>query len=30
MTPGGIRVRNVALPVLGRAYAVYCLAMNGE
>ncbi|MGW4793718.1 metallophosphoesterase [Nonomuraea sp. MG754425] len=25
MTPGGIRVRNVALPVLGRAYAVYCL-----
>ncbi|MFI6599858.1 metallophosphoesterase [Nonomuraea sp. NPDC050536] len=28
MTPGGIRVRNVALPVLGRAYGVYCL--NGE
>ncbi|MFG1945180.1 metallophosphoesterase [Nonomuraea sp. NPDC048826] len=26
MTSGGIRVRNVALPVLGRAYAVYCLA----
>jgi Icc-related predicted phosphoesterase len=25
MTPGGIRVRNVALPVLTRAYAVYCL-----
>ncbi|GAA1635995.1 metallophosphoesterase [Nonomuraea maheshkhaliensis] len=25
MTPGGIRVRNVALPVLNRAYAVYCL-----
>ncbi|MEV0346749.1 metallophosphoesterase [Nonomuraea sp. NPDC050680] len=25
MTPGGIRVRNVALPVLGRAYGVYCL-----
>ncbi|MEV0597152.1 metallophosphoesterase family protein [Nonomuraea cavernae] len=25
LTPGGIRVRNVALPVLGRAYAVYCL-----
>lgn len=24
-TPGGVRVRNVALPVLGRAYAVYCL-----
>lgn len=26
MTSGGIRVRNVALPVLGAAYAVYCLA----
>jgi Icc-related predicted phosphoesterase len=25
LTPGGIRVRNVALPVLGRAYAIYCL-----
>ncbi|GAA3006658.1 metallophosphoesterase family protein [Streptosporangium longisporum] len=25
VTPGGIRVRNVALPVLGQAYAVYCL-----
>nr|WP_218008231.1 metallophosphoesterase [Herbidospora sakaeratensis] len=25
MTPGGIRVRNVALPVLRRAYATYCL-----
>ncbi|MFF5208687.1 metallophosphoesterase [Streptosporangium sp. NPDC000396] len=25
ITPGGIRVRNVALPVLGRAYGVYCL-----
>jgi Icc-related predicted phosphoesterase len=24
-TPAGVRVRNVALPVLGRAYAVYCL-----
>ncbi|PRX96147.1 metallophosphoesterase family protein [Allonocardiopsis opalescens] len=24
-TPGGVPVRNVALPVLGRAYAVYCL-----
>ena len=23
MTPGGVRVRNVALPVLGRPYAVY-------
>lgn len=28
MTSGGIRVRNVALPVLGRAYAVYCLACD--
>ncbi|MEU4544010.1 metallophosphoesterase family protein [Nonomuraea dietziae] len=26
MTPGGIRVRNVALPVLGRAYGIYCLS----
>ncbi|MFI6792134.1 metallophosphoesterase [Nonomuraea sp. NPDC050383] len=25
LTPGGIRVRNVALPVLGKAYGVYCL-----
>ncbi|MEU8268943.1 metallophosphoesterase [Sphaerisporangium sp. NPDC049002] len=25
VTPGGVRVRNVALPVLSRAYAVYCL-----
>jgi Icc-related predicted phosphoesterase len=25
LTPGGIRVRNVALPVLGYAYGVYCL-----
>jgi len=24
-TPGGAPVRNVALPVLKRAYAVYCL-----
>jgi Icc-related predicted phosphoesterase len=24
-TPAGVRVRNVALPVLNRAYAVYCL-----
>lgn len=23
MTPGGVRVRNVALPVIRRAYAVY-------
>ncbi|GAA3441710.1 metallophosphoesterase family protein [Planomonospora venezuelensis] len=28
ITSAGIRVRNVALPVLGRAYGVYCL--NGE
>jgi Icc-related predicted phosphoesterase len=28
MTPGGVRVRNVAMPVLGHAYAVYCL--DGE
>jgi Icc-related predicted phosphoesterase len=26
LTPGGVAVRNVALPVLGCAYAVYCLA----
>jgi hypothetical protein len=26
LTPGGISVRNVALPVLRCAYAVYCLA----
>lgn len=24
-TSGGVRVRNVAMPVLGRAYAIYCL-----
>lgn len=24
-TPGGIRVRNVAQPVINRAYNVYCL-----
>ena len=29
-TPGGVRVRNVALPVLGRAYAVYCLNGKGS
>jgi Icc-related predicted phosphoesterase len=28
VTPGGVRVRNVALPVLRRAYAVYCLGGN--
>ncbi|MEV4258114.1 hypothetical protein AB0J52_33560, partial [Spirillospora sp. NPDC049652] len=25
LTPGGTRVRNVALPVIRQAYAVYCL-----
>ncbi len=25
LTPGGVSVRNVALPVLRRASAVYCL-----
>lgn len=31
ITPGGTRVRNVAAPVLRRAYAVYCLAgFEGE
>lgn len=25
LTPGGVRVRNVAAPVLGSAYTVYCL-----
>jgi Icc-related predicted phosphoesterase len=29
-TPGGITVRNVAMPVLRRAYAVYCLDRRGE
>lgn len=29
-TPGGVRVRNVALPVLGRAYAVYCLSRKAS
>ncbi|MFI6499032.1 metallophosphoesterase [Nonomuraea typhae] len=29
MTPGGIRVRNVALPVLGRAYGIYCVGLPG-
>ena len=24
-TPGGIQVRNVAQPVINRAYSVYCL-----
>lgn len=30
VTPGGITVRNVAQPVLRRAYAVYCLDRGGE
>ncbi|SDQ34255.1 metallophosphoesterase family protein [Thermostaphylospora chromogena] len=30
MTSTGIRVRNVALPVLGRAYGVYCLHEPSE
>ncbi|WP_214409731.1 metallophosphoesterase family protein [Sphaerisporangium fuscum] len=30
LTPGGVRVRNVALPVLRRAYAVYCLGGEEE
>lgn len=30
VTPGGITVRNVAQPVLRRAYAVYCLERGGE
>ncbi|HEY9523572.1 MAG TPA: metallophosphoesterase [Thermopolyspora sp.] len=30
LTPGGVRVRNVALPVLSRAYAVYCLDEDPE
>ncbi|GII31606.1 metallophosphoesterase family protein [Planotetraspora mira] len=29
MTPGGIRVRNVALPVIGHSYVVYCLDGEG-
>jgi Icc-related predicted phosphoesterase len=30
VTPGGIRVRNVAQPVLRRSYAVYCLGEAGD
>ncbi|MCT9933464.1 metallophosphoesterase [Planotetraspora sp. A-T 1434] len=30
MTPGGIRVRNVALPVIEHAYVVYCLNGDGD
>ncbi|MFC0864234.1 metallophosphoesterase [Sphaerimonospora cavernae] len=29
VTPGGVRVRNVALPVIKHAYAVYCLDGEG-
>ena len=30
VTPGGIPVRNVAQPVLGRAYKIYCLDRGGH
>ncbi|GAB3213022.1 metallophosphoesterase family protein [Marinactinospora thermotolerans] len=30
MTPGGVRVRNVALPVLRRTYGLYSLEVPGE
>lgn len=30
VTPGATRVRNVAQPVLGQAYAVYCLTPDGD
>ena len=30
VTPGGINVRNVALPVIGHAYNVYCFSSQGE
>jgi Icc-related predicted phosphoesterase len=30
MTPGGIAVRNVAQPVIGRPYNVYCLRSDAE
>src|SRR5690606_27204165 len=29
-TPGGVPVRNVARPVLGAAYRVYCIGEDGE
>lgn len=29
VTPGGIRVRNVALPVIRHAYNVYCFGGDG-
>jgi Icc-related predicted phosphoesterase len=30
LTPGGVHVRNVALPVIQRAYRVYCVPTPGE
>lgn len=30
VTPGGTQVRNVALPVLRRAYALYCLGQPDQ
>ena len=30
VTPGGVQVRNVAMPVIGAAYRVYCLGGAGE
>jgi Icc-related predicted phosphoesterase len=30
VTPGGVHVRNVALPVIRHAYRVYCVATRGE
>jgi Icc-related predicted phosphoesterase len=29
VTPGGVQVRNVALPVIGRPYKVYCFGTEG-
>lgn len=30
VTPGGVNVRNVALPVIGNAYNIYCFSSQGE
>jgi Icc-related predicted phosphoesterase len=30
VTPGGVQVRNVAMPVIGAAYRVYCLGGAGD
>lgn len=30
VTPGGVNVRNVALPVIGHAYSVYCFSADAE